>query len=60
MSILPRYEALLRRGFNSEPQILLASMGIRLDDPALIKPAARLLAEKTEDLQRLYAQESDR
>ena len=55
-----RYEALLRRGFDSEPETLLASLGIRLDDPALVKPAARLFSEKTEELQNLYAEEADR
>jgi oligoendopeptidase F len=55
-----KYEALLRRGFDSKPETLLASLGIRLDDPDLIKPAARLLSEKTEELQSLYTQESDR
>ena len=55
-----KYEALLRRGFDSEPQTILASIGIRLEDPALIQPAARLLTEKTDELQRLYDQESNR
>ena len=55
-----KYEALLRRGFNSEPQTILASMGISLDDPALIQPAARLLTEKTDELQRLYDHQSNR
>ena len=52
-----KYEALLRRGFDSEPQAILASMGIRLDDPALIRPAARVVAEKTDQLQSLYRQD---
>ena len=55
-----KYEALLRRGFDSEPQAILASIGIRLDDPLLIRPAAHLLTEKTDELQRLYGQESNR
>ncbi len=55
-----KYEALLRRGFDSEPQKLLSSIGIRLDDPALVQPAARLLTEKTNELQRLYSQEPNR
>ena len=55
-----KYEALLRRGFGSEPQAILASIGIRLDDSALIQPAARLLTEKTDELQKLYGQESKR
>ena len=54
-----KYETLLRRGFDSEPQTILASMGIKLDDPALIQPAARLLIEKTDALQRLYDQQSN-
>jgi len=54
-----KYEALLRRGFDSDPETLLASLGIRLDDPALVKPAARLLSEKTDELQSLYVQETD-
>ena len=53
-----KYEALLRRGFDTEPQTILASLGIRLDDPALIKPAARLLTDKTDELQRLYAHDN--
>jgi oligoendopeptidase F len=53
-----KYETLLRRGFDAEPQTILASLGIRLDDQNLVKPAARLLTQKTEELQRLYAQEA--
>ena len=53
-----RYEALLRRGFDTEPQALLASLGIQLDDPGIVKPAARLLSEKTGELEEAYAQES--
>ncbi len=55
-----KYEVLLRRGFDVEPQALLATLGIRLDDPALIKPASRLLSEKTEELERAYAEEGAR
>ncbi len=55
-----KYEALLRRGFDVEPQALLATLGIRLDDPALIKRASRLLSEKTEELERAYADEGAR
>lgn len=54
-----KYEALLRRGFDSEPQVLLATIGIHLDAPDLIKPAARLLEEKTAELQQIYAQDSN-
>jgi oligoendopeptidase F len=46
-----KYEALLRRGFDAEPQVILERMGIRLDDPALFKAAASLLQTKTEELQ---------
>jgi hypothetical protein len=45
---------LLRRGFDAEPQALLASMNIRLDDPELVKAAWRLFQSKTEELQRIY------
>ena len=55
-----KYEALLRRGFDTEPQAMLASLGIRLDDPALVKPAARLLAKKTEELQAAYDEQKAR
>ena len=41
-----KYEALLRRGFDAEPQTILASMGIRLDEPNLVKPAADLMIEE--------------
>lgn len=51
-----KYDALLRRGFHADSQTILASLGIRLDDPNIVKPAARLLTEKTEELQSLYAQ----
>ncbi|HEY4762646.1 MAG TPA: M3 family metallopeptidase [Candidatus Sulfotelmatobacter sp.] len=52
-----KYEALLRRGFDREPQSILARMGIRLDDPSLVKAAARLLQTKTDELQQLYRAE---
>lgn len=52
-----KYEALLRRGFDADPQDLLATLGIRLDDSAIARPAARLLEEKTQELQNTYAQE---
>jgi oligoendopeptidase F len=54
-----KYEALMRRGFDSEPQTLLASLGIHLDDPALIQPAAHLFEVKTAELERLYVKKSD-
>ena len=43
-----KYEDLLRRGFDAEPQSILARMGIRLDDPSLVKAAARLLQTMTD------------
>ncbi len=52
-----KYERLLRHGFEAPPQALLASMGIRLDDPALVKAASRLFQAKTEQLQSLYQAE---
>ena len=52
-----KYEALLSRGFDAEPQTLLASMQIRLDDPEVVKAAAKLLQAKTEELQHLYQTE---
>jgi oligoendopeptidase F len=52
-----KYEMLLRRGFDATPQTLLASMNIRLDDPALVTSAARLFQAKTEELQSLYQAE---
>ena len=52
-----KYEKLLRRGFDAPPQTLLASMDIRLDDPGLVKAAARLFQAKTEQLQSLYQAE---
>jgi oligoendopeptidase F len=52
-----KYEKLLRRGFDAPPETLLASMGIQLDDPGLVKAAARLFEAKTEELQQLYQAE---
>lgn len=49
-----KYEALLRSGFDADPQAILARMGIRLDDPSLVKAAAHLLQTKTDALQQLY------
>jgi len=50
-----KYAALLHRGFDADPQTLLATLNIRLDDPNLIQPAAHLLEQKTAELQQLYA-----
>jgi oligoendopeptidase F len=52
-----KYEALLRSGFDAEPQAILARIGIRLDDPSLVKAAARLLQTRTDELQQLYRAE---
>jgi oligoendopeptidase F len=51
----PKYSALLRRGFDADPKVLLASVGIQLDDPGLIRRAIALFKAKTEELQALYA-----
>ncbi|WP_089408884.1 hypothetical protein [Granulicella rosea] len=50
-----KYGALLRRGFDADPKVLLATMGIHLDDPHLVEGAAHLFEQKTNDLQVLYA-----
>jgi oligoendopeptidase F len=49
-----KYEALLRRGFDADPKDLLASVGIHLDDPGLIRSAIALFRAKTEELRALY------
>jgi oligoendopeptidase F len=51
----PKYENLLRRGFDAPPQVLLDSMGIHLNDPSLVKPDARLLRENADALDQLCA-----
>ena len=53
-----KYEALLRRGFDASPQELLKTMNMRLDDPMLIQPAAKMLKEKTEELEKLYSSQN--
>ncbi len=50
-----KYAALLRRGFDADPQVLLATLDIHLDDPHLVEAAAKLFEEKTNELQVLYA-----
>jgi oligoendopeptidase F len=50
-----KYAALLRRGFDADPQMLLATMDIRLDDPHLVEGVAYLFEQKTNELQGLYA-----
>ena len=52
-----KYEALLQRGFDAEPNVLLATVGIKLDDPALIKRAVAWFKAKTGELRALYAAE---
>jgi len=51
------YEAFLGRGEYADPQTMLLSIGIRLDDPAIIKPVIKLFREKTEELRALYLSE---
>jgi len=55
-----KYEILLRRGFDVDPKVLLASVGIQLDDPNLIRKALALFRAKTDELQRLYNVEPPR
>jgi oligoendopeptidase F len=50
-----KYEALLRRGFDAEPNVLLGSLGIQLGDPGVIARAGALFREKMEELEALYA-----
>jgi len=50
-----KYEALLRRGFDADPDVLLASIGVRLGDPAVIRRASALFKAKTDELEALYA-----
>ena len=45
-----KYNALLRRGFDADPNVLLASVGIQLDDPGLAHRAIALFRAKTEEL----------
>lgn len=52
-----KYEALLSRGFDADPQTLLASINIQLDDPELVRAASRLFQEKTKELENLYQKE---
>ncbi len=49
-----RYEAVLRRGFDADAGELLSSLGIRLEDPQLVRAAARLVRTRTEELEKLY------
>jgi oligoendopeptidase F len=53
-----KYAALLRRGFDAEPQTLLQAMGIRLDDPSLAKATSRFFQARTAELQSLYVSEA--
>jgi oligoendopeptidase F len=45
---------LLRRGFDADPKTLLATIGIQLDDPSVIRGAIALFKAKTRELQSLY------
>jgi oligoendopeptidase F len=49
-----KYQALLRRGFDADPRVLLATLGIQLDDPGLVKRAAELFKAKTDELLAVY------
>lgn len=49
-----KYDALLRRGFDADATVLLASVGIQLDDPGLIRRAIGLFKAKTQELRALY------
>jgi oligoendopeptidase F len=48
------YEAFLRRGEYADPQTMLLSIGIRLDDPDVVKPVVKLFRQRTEELRTLY------
>lgn len=51
-----RYGALLGNGYDAPPDALLRRfVDTRLDDPALVRGAARVLASWVEELERLYA-----
>ncbi len=52
------YEALLRRGFDEKPSVLLASIGIDLSDPMLVASLSELFKLKTKELRALYAEDS--
>ncbi|MBD5606636.1 MAG: M3 family oligoendopeptidase, partial [Candidatus Eremiobacteraeota bacterium] len=49
------YEALLKRGFDDNPEVLLSSLGIRLDDPKVIDNVAEVFQMKLNTLKALYA-----
>lgn len=51
------YNAVLRRGFDADPQTILGDMGIRLDERSLVRQAAHLLQIKTDELEQLYESE---
>jgi hypothetical protein len=53
-----KYEALLRRGFDAETQVLLGSLNIRPDDSGLVKASARLIRSEMEKLRSLYQVEA--
>jgi oligoendopeptidase F len=52
------YEAFLRRGEYADPQTMLLSIGIRLDDPDVVKPVVKLFRQRTEELRTLYLGEA--
>jgi oligoendopeptidase F len=48
------YQALMRRGFDADADLLVASMNIRLEDPNLLKAPSRLMESKMAELRDLY------
>lgn len=49
-----KYVALLKRGFDADPQTLLSTVGISRGDPKLIEGVARFIDARTAELQALY------
>ena len=52
------YEAFLRRGDYADSQTMLLSIGIRLDDPDMVKPLVELFKQRTEELRTLYLRDA--
>jgi oligoendopeptidase F len=50
-----KYEAMLSRGFDTDPTTLLATVGIALGDRAMIARAVALFSAKVDELQAAYA-----
>jgi oligoendopeptidase F len=48
------YEGFRGRGEYADSQKMLLSIGIRLDDPDIVKPLVKLFIERTEELRTLY------